>query len=117
MKYIVPSCMDRYTNQIHVYIYILTRPKILNNSAKFMVQGWEIDQFKKQRPNINLVFIRAFIFIVKMCLNTVDENYPQNSNNIHNKNVSLFPTTVTEFKMSRLTLPLRKIVIEFMMKQ
>ena len=35
---------------------------------------------------------------------------------MHDKNVSLFPTAVAEFKMSRLTLPRKKLVIEFIIQ-
>ena len=41
---------------------------------------------------------------------------PKLQTHIHDKNVSLFPTAVAEFKISRLTLQQRKFVIEFIMK-
>ena len=41
---------------------------------------------------------------------------PKLQRHIHDKNVSLFPTAVVEFKMSRLTLPQRKFLIVFIMK-
>ena len=68
-----------------------------------MLRGWDLDRLKKT------IFKRSFsteqIKII-----------PKLQTNIDDKNVSLFPTAVAEFKMLRLTLPQRKFVIEFMMK-
>ena len=41
---------------------------------------------------------------------------PKHQTHIHDKNVSLFPTAIAEFKMLHLILLQRKFVIEFMIK-
>ena len=83
-------------NTLYTYRVIKKRypPKIFNNSAKIDATSWK----KKQCSNVNLVL----------------NGYKWSPN--FNQNVSLFPTDVAGFKMSRLTLPERKFVFEFMMK-
>ena len=65
-----------------------------------MLQGWDLDQLKTLRLNVNLV--------PSLCSKWI-EILRKPYTHIHDTNVSLFPTAVAEFKMSRLTLPQKKI--------
>ena len=73
-------------------------PKILNNSAE--IDPTRIGSKPFDKTAFKLEFCTKWI-----------KNIPKLHTHIHGKNMSLFPTAIAEFKMLRLTLPQKKILL------